>query len=117
MKKLEILLFVKRTRIKKELSLTDWLMMFSMHLDLESRGLIYRNLEEKLTLYYNIARKIVECKAHAEKVGGADVNKFIGALDVERGKYEQDGISVVGYFLSQSGFKGSVYDQEEERVK
>lgn len=92
-------------------------MMFSMHLDLESRGLIYRNLEEKLTLYYNIARKIVECKAHAEKVGGADVNKFIGALDVERGKYEQDGISVVGYFLSQSGFKGSVYDQEEERVK
>lgn len=60
---------------------------------------------------------LVECKAHAEKVGGADVNKFIGALDVERGKYEQDGISVVGYFLSQSGFKGSVYDQEEERDK
>lgn len=60
---------------------------------------------------------LAECKAHAEKVGGADVNKFIGALDVERGKYEQDGISVVGYFLSQSGFKGSVYDQEEERVR
>ena len=60
---------------------------------------------------------LVECKAHAEKVGGADVNKFIGALDVERGKYEQDGISVVGYFLSQSGFKGSVYEQEEERAK
>ncbi len=60
---------------------------------------------------------MAECKAHAEKVGGADVNKFIGALDVERGKYEQDGISVVGYFLSQSGFKGSVYDQEEERVR
>ncbi|MCI8321446.1 MAG: NACHT domain-containing protein [Dorea sp.] len=60
---------------------------------------------------------LAECKAHAEKVGGADVNKFIGALDVERGKYEQDGISVVGYFLSQSGFKGTVYDQEEERAK
>ena len=60
---------------------------------------------------------LAECKAHAEKVGGADVNKFIGALDVERGKYEQEGISVVGYFLSQSGFKGSVYEQEEERAK
>lgn len=60
---------------------------------------------------------LTECKAHADKVGGADVNKFIGALDVERGKYEREGISVVGYFVSRSGFKGTVYEQEEERVK
>lgn len=60
---------------------------------------------------------LVECKAHADKVGGSDVNKFIGAMDVERGKYEQDGISVVGYFVSRSGFKGTVYEQEEERIK
>lgn len=60
---------------------------------------------------------LVECKAHADKVGGSDVNKFIGAMDVERGKYEQDGISVVGYFVSRSGFKGTVYEQEEERIR
>lgn len=60
---------------------------------------------------------LVECKAHADKVGGSDINKFIGAMDVERGKYEQDGISVVGYFVSRSGFKGTVYEQEEERIK
>ncbi len=60
---------------------------------------------------------LVECKAHADKVGGSDVNKFAGALDVERGKYEQNGISVVGYFVSQAGFKGTVYEQEEERIR
>lgn len=60
---------------------------------------------------------LVECKAHTEKIGGADVNKFMGALDVERGKYEQDGSSVVGYFISQSGFKDTVYEQEEQRAK
>lgn len=58
-----------------------------------------------------------ECKAHVEKVGRADVNKFAGVLDVERGKYEQNGSSVVGYFISQSGFKETAYEQEEERAK
>ncbi len=51
MKKLGILFFWKQTRIKKAIFLTAWLMMFSMHLDLESRSLIFQNLEEKLTLY------------------------------------------------------------------
>ncbi len=60
---------------------------------------------------------LVECKAHTEKIGGADVNKFMGALDVERGKYEQDGSCVVGYFVSRSGFKDTVYEQEEQRAK
>lgn len=60
---------------------------------------------------------LVECKAHAEKVGGPDVNKFAGILDLERGKYERDGSSVVGYFISQSGFRDTVYEQEEERAK
>lgn len=58
---------------------------------------------------------LAECKAHVEKVGGAEINKFAGALDVERGKYERKGSSVVGYFISQSGFKDTVYEQEEER--
>lgn len=58
---------------------------------------------------------LAECKAHADKVGGADVNKFIGALDVERGIYEWRNSSVVGYFISQSGFTETVYEQEEER--
>lgn len=60
---------------------------------------------------------LAECKAHQEKIGGADVNKFVGALDVERGKYENSGSSVVGYFISQSGFKDTVYEQEKDRAK
>ncbi|NBH83012.1 NACHT domain-containing protein [bacterium C-53] len=60
---------------------------------------------------------LAECKAQSDLVGGTDVNKFVGALDVERGKYEQDGSSVVGYFISRSGFKPTVYEQEEERIR
>lgn len=60
---------------------------------------------------------LAECKAHQEKIGGADVNKFAGALDVERGKYESMGSNVVGYFISQSGFKDTVYEQERDRAK
>lgn len=59
---------------------------------------------------------LAECKAHQEKIGGADVNKFVGALDVERVKYESMGSNVVGYFISQSGFKDTVYEQEQERA-
>ncbi|WP_102935140.1 restriction endonuclease [Streptomyces malaysiensis] len=54
-------------------------------------------------------RAVVECKAHKEKIGGGDVNKFVGALDAERGPQEQ----VAGYFASISGFKDSALEQEE----
>lgn len=75
--------------------------------------------EIDLILRHRTERRVAlaECKAHKEKIGGADVNKFAGALDVERGKYEGSGNSVVGYFISQSGFKDTVYEQEQERTK
>src|SRR5688500_14225374 len=46
---------------------------------------------------------LAECKAQADHVGGAAINKFAGVLDAERrtGRYPD----LSGYFLSVSGFK------------
>jgi Holliday junction resolvase-like predicted endonuclease/energy-coupling factor transporter ATP-binding protein EcfA2 len=52
---------------------------------------------------------VVECKAQQAKVGGGDVNKFVGVLDAERARYGD----AVGYFVSLSGFKDSAIEQEE----
>ncbi len=60
---------------------------------------------------------LVESKALQVKVGGADINKFAGAFDVERGMYERDGNSVVGYFIARSGFKATALEQEDERAE
>ncbi len=61
---------------------------------------------------------IAECKAHSEKIGGADINKFVGAIDVEKRKSKKEkgakGISIVGYFISLSGFKETAIEQENE---
>lgn len=59
---------------------------------------------------------IVESKATKKPIGGTDINKFVGVLDVERNKYEQDGLDVVGYFVSMSGFTASALEQEKERL-
>jgi hypothetical protein len=56
-------------------------------------------------------RAIGECKATAEPIGGDDLNKFTGALDVE---YE-DKRPVTGYFNSLSGFKETAIEQEKQR--
>ncbi|MGX1502737.1 UNVERIFIED_CONTAM: energy-coupling factor transporter ATP-binding protein EcfA2 [Streptomyces graminofaciens] len=53
-------------------------------------------------------RAIIECKAKKEKIGGGDVNKFVGAMDAER----CDGESLSGYFVSISGFTDSAIEQE-----
>ena len=58
---------------------------------------------------------IVECKAQEKQVGGDDINKFVGLLEVESGKYEKEGKNIVGYFVSKSGFKESALAQEKER--
>lgn len=61
---------------------------------------------------------LAECKAHSETIGGADINKFIGVIDVEKRKIKKDksvkGYSVVGYFISLSGFKETAIEQENE---
>lgn len=59
---------------------------------------------------------IAECKAHKEKIGGSDINKFYGALDAEKRKFrktkEFKEYSVIGYFVSLSGFRETAIEQE-----
>lgn len=75
--------------------------------------------EIDIALYHRTEKRValVESKAQNEKISGADINKFVGALDVERIKYERDGASVVGYFVSQTGFKETALEQERERAE
>ncbi|MCI8459035.1 MAG: NACHT domain-containing protein [Clostridia bacterium] len=58
---------------------------------------------------------IVESKSQEDKIGGADLNKFYGALDVEAGVYENKNVQTVGYFLSRTGFTATALQQEKER--
>jgi hypothetical protein len=58
-------------------------------------------------------RQIVgECKAHAEKTGGADLNKFFGVLARKRKKFAP--VPVAGYFVSLGGFTETGIEQEIE---
>jgi hypothetical protein len=54
---------------------------------------------------------IAECKAHRDPIGGSDLNKFAGVLEVEA---HRAGSTVQGYFLSLSGFRQSAREQEHE---
>lgn len=58
-------------------------------------------------------RLVAECKATAEAVRADAINKFAGALEVERGRSEK-GEEVVGYFVSLGGFTGPACEQEKE---
>jgi hypothetical protein len=57
-------------------------------------------------------RVLAECKATADKTGGSDINKFVGALDVERRRMKSTTID--GYFISLNGFSPSALEQEDE---
>ncbi len=57
-------------------------------------------------------RAIAECKASKRPVGGDDVNKFVGALDAERGS--KDETPVTGYFVSLGGFRETAREQERQ---
>lgn len=57
-------------------------------------------------------RAIAECKATAEKIGGDDVNKFVGTLDAEQRRAK--GQEVVGYVVSLSGFRETAIQQEDD---
>ena len=56
-------------------------------------------------------RAIGECKATAETIGGDELNKFVGALDVEH----EDKRPLTGYFISLAGFKETAIEQEKQR--
>lgn len=51
-----------------------------------------------------------ECKAHADKIGGDDLNKFFGVLARERDRHQPT--PVTGYFVSLSGFRETGREQE-----
>lgn len=53
-----------------------------------------------------------ECKAHADKMGGAELNKFFGVLTRERKKCAPT--PVAGYFISLAGFTETGIEQEIE---
>lgn len=73
--------------------------------------------EIDIALYHRTEKRValVESKAQSDKIGGSDINKFVGVLDVERRRYERDGNTVVGYYVSQSGFTETALEQERER--
>lgn len=56
-------------------------------------------------------RAIGECKATSQPIGGDDLNKFVGALDVE----QEDKRPATGYFISLAGFKETAIEQEKQR--
>lgn len=58
-------------------------------------------------------RALGECKATADTIGGDEINKFVGALDVEH----EDKRPVIGYFISLSGFKETAIEQEKQRSR
>lgn len=73
--------------------------------------------EIDIELYHRTEKRIalVESKAQNDKVGGSDINKFVGVLDVECRRYERTGNNIVGYYVSQSGFTETALEQERER--
>lgn len=56
-------------------------------------------------------RLIAECKAHKDKIGGSDLNKFLGVAFRERDRHKDT--PVVAYFVSLSGFRETGKEQEE----
>ena len=76
--------------------------------------------ELDLSTFHRVEPKIAiaECKAHKEPIGGADINKFIGVLDAEKRKIKKETQtkkhSIIGYFISLSGFSETAIEQEKE---
>lgn len=58
---------------------------------------------------------IAECKAEQEPIGGADANKFLGVLTRERDRAGDRPIA--GYFVSLSGFRESLVEQEKQTTE
>jgi hypothetical protein len=54
---------------------------------------------------------VAECKATEKPIGGDDLNKFFGSVDMERRKLP-DGYHISAYFVSLSGFTETAIEQE-----
>ena len=59
---------------------------------------------------------IIESRVQKEKVGCAALNKFAGFFDLQKRQLENEQNSVVGYFISPSGFTSSTIEQENTRT-
>ncbi len=57
-------------------------------------------------------RVYAECKTTKDKIGGDDINKFVGVLDVERRRNPD--VETVGYFISLGGYTETAIEQERE---
>ena len=79
----------------------------NLRLDVHQSG---RELDVQGQHRFESRRVIAECKAHKEKIGGADLNKFFGVLARERIK--KDASPIAGYFVSLSGFTETAIEQE-----
>jgi hypothetical protein len=81
----------------------------NLRLDVHKSG---RELDLQGEHRFEPRRVVGECKAHAGRMGGDELNKFFGALTRERKKHAP--IPVAGYFVSLSGFTETGVDQEIE---
>src|ERR1017187_9641326 len=81
----------------------------NLRLDVHKSG---RELDLQGEHRFEPRRVIVECKAHAAKMGGDELNKFFGVLARERTKHAPT--PVAGYFVSLGGFTETGIDQEIE---
>ncbi len=59
---------------------------------------------------YEARSLVAEFKATKDRIGGDDLNKFLGALTRERGR----GVRVAGYFVSLGGFTETARQQEQD---
>ena len=80
-----------------------------LHFDTHKAG---REIDIQGKHRYEPRTVIAECKAHASKMGGSKLNKFLGILTRERKSCEP--VSVSGYFVSLSGFTETGIEQEKE---
>lgn len=64
-------------------------------------------------LHRTETRKIIaECKATKKSIGGDEINKFVGSLDVEKRK--SPSIYTTGYYVSLGGFTETAIEQEKD---
>jgi energy-coupling factor transporter ATP-binding protein EcfA2 len=72
-----------------------------------------RELDIEGSHAYERRTLIAECKAQAAPVGGGDINKFVGAVDAERGA-RLGGAVIQAYYLSLSGYRETALEQERQ---
>lgn len=95
------------TRLTKDLFFS--LGYDDLRLDVHKSG---RELDLQGAHRFEPRRVVGECKAHAARMGGDELNKFFGALARERDKCTPT--PVAGYFVSLGGFTETGIEQERE---